>query len=144
LLNKVSSHWRRSASKGKPSNTKISVRRHTFTPATGTPLAYTVRSANAVARIDNLEFLSDVIPQVHAVKQTRETKPAKSKKQATTEAGQTTLNAMLKAKPDCVSATPEAESDHEQESLKSKDKGKEVERPQSPRTASEDEDVIME
>jgi hypothetical protein len=101
-----------------------------------------------VARIDNLEFLSDVIPQVQTVKQTRETKPAKSKKkQATTEAGQTTLNAMLKAKPDRVSVTPEAESDgesdHQQKSLKSKDKGKEVEQPESPRTESEDEDMMI-
>ncbi|KAA8901438.1 histone-fold-containing protein [Sphaerosporella brunnea] len=109
--------------------------------------------ANAVARIDKLEFLTDVIPQVHAVKPIRETKPAKSKKKqqgtvAITEAGQTTLSAMLKTKePDRVSATPEVESDGEPEhrdQQKDKGKGKEVERPESPRTASEDEDVIME
>jgi hypothetical protein len=115
-----------------------------------TAFAHAAHPANAVARIDNLEFLSDVIPQVHAIKQTRETKPAKSKKQATTMTGQTTLNVLLKTKPDRVSATPEAETDGKPEqpqkssNPKDKGKGREAEQPESPRVADEDEDVIME
>lgn len=52
--------------------------------------------ASAVARIDNLEFLSDVIPQRLAVKEPRETKPAKSRvKGGAVDKRQTTLTAGL-------------------------------------------------
>jgi hypothetical protein len=99
-------------------------------------------AANAVSRIDNLEFLSDVVPQTVAVKQTRETKLAKSKKKtATAETGQRTLSALMKpkqAEADQVEATPEPESDEVAPSQKEKGKGRDagVE-------SSDDEDVVM-
>lgn len=99
-------------------------------------------AANAVARIDNLEFLSDVVPQTVAVKQTRETKAAKSKKKtAVAETGQTTLSTLMKPKQaavDRVEATPEPELDEGASSQKGKGKAEEtgVE-------ISDDEDVVM-
>lgn len=100
-----------------------------------------VVAANAVARIDNLEFLSDVIPQTVAVKQTRETKLAKSKKKtATAETGQGTLSALVRpkqAEADRVEATPEPESDEAASSRKEKGKG------DAGVELSDDEDVAM-
>lgn len=66
-------------------------------------------AASAVARTDNLEFLSDVIPQVVVARQTRETKTARSKK-STTEAGQRKLTELMNPKPARVSPTPEPEA----------------------------------
>ena len=48
-----------------------------------------------MARTDNLEFLVDVIPQVHAQKAVRETKAARGKRGAGPEAGQRTLSDMM-------------------------------------------------
>ena len=93
-----------------------------------------------MARIDNLEFLSDVVPQTVAVKQTRETKSAKSKKKAATvEMGQRKLSALMKPKDAAVArveATPEPESDDGASSQKEMGKDTGVGR-------SDDEDVVM-
>ncbi|KAI5795592.1 histone-fold-containing protein [Geopyxis carbonaria] len=48
--------------------------------------------ASAVARIDNLEFLADVIPPIIANKPVRETKTAKSKKKQVVDSKQLTLS----------------------------------------------------
>lgn len=84
-----------------------------------------------MARIDNLEFLSDVIPQVVAAKQPRETKAAKSKKKqstAATEAGQPTLGALFKLQTATAAALqPDQELDSASDSSASrKGKGKSV------------------
>lgn len=87
-----------------------------------------------MARIDNLEFLSDVIPQVLATKQPRETKPVRSKKKqsaAAAGAGQSTLGALFKLQT--AAATPQSDqepdsaSDHSNSNSASReDKGKSV------------------
>lgn len=71
-----------------------------------------------MSRIDSLEFLSDVIPQVTVTKQFRVTKSTKLKpKQATSEIGQLTLNDLLKLQtgPDAVMLHPELRADHNAE-----------------------------
>ncbi|KAI5809335.1 hypothetical protein BZA77DRAFT_328835 [Pyronema omphalodes] len=124
--------------------------------------------ANAVARIDNLEFLSDVIPQqLAAQKQTteKETKAGKSKKKdSATIGGQKTLSSMLKPKAvaeekekerDPASDDDDTDGEEKQGSGKGKEKqisgqGKEKETEDDsdgfePLKASEDEDedVVM-
>ncbi|KAI5799588.1 hypothetical protein FPQ18DRAFT_319696 [Pyronema domesticum] len=83
--------------------------------------------ANAVARIDNLEFLSDVIPQqLAAPKQTteREPKTGKSKKKdSTTTGGQKTLSSMLK--PKAVAEKKEKEKEKERDPASDDDDTKE-------------------
>ena len=49
-------------------------------------------SANAVARIDNLEFLADVIPRTTTYRQFKEKKAKEAANGTTVEAGQTTLD----------------------------------------------------
>jgi len=136
--NKASNPLPRSGNSGKRCNTKTLVRRCVSTLCL--PWLTVRGAANAVARIDNLEFLSDVVPQTVAVKQTRETKSAKSKKKAATvEMGQRKLSALMKPKDAAVArveATPEPESDDGASSQKEMGKDTGVGR-------SDDEDVVM-
>ncbi|KAI9821870.1 MAG: hypothetical protein M1827_002452 [Pycnora praestabilis] len=67
--------------------------------------------ANAVARIDNLEFLSDVIPRTIPYKQYREKKSREAANDAAVEAGQTTLDAR-RAKDEAINGS--SRSDHEE------------------------------
>ncbi|MCJ1357040.1 MAG: hypothetical protein MMC33_007036 [Icmadophila ericetorum] len=48
--------------------------------------------ANAVARIDNLEFLSDVVPRTMTYREFKEKKAARAKKVKPLQSGQTTLD----------------------------------------------------
>ncbi|KAF7118031.1 hypothetical protein CNMCM5793_007407 [Aspergillus hiratsukae] len=61
--------------------------------------------ATAVSRIDNLEFLADVIPKTTTYKQFKEKKAKEASKDAAFEKGQRTLNgtipSMVKANGEC-------------------------------------------
>lgn len=81
--------------------------------------------ASAVARIDNLEFLADVIPPIIENKPVRETKTAKSKKKQAVDGKQLTLSgqrlvpAVAKELSDIGSSTePNKRSKEQEESLK--------------------------
>ncbi|KAI9828060.1 MAG: hypothetical protein M1832_003587 [Thelocarpon impressellum] len=66
--------------------------------------------ANAVARIDNLEFLADVVPRTVPYKQYREKKSREAADEEPVEQGQTTLDGRRKAE---YAANGDDESDDE-------------------------------
>ena len=106
--------------------------------------------ANAVTRIDNLEFLADVVPPTTTTKQPRETKAAKSQKKQTGEAGQLTLTGQrvvpVIAQSSQAGATSGDEGDlaaaEEGESSRSSLQGKDKEVGRTPE--DQDEDIEME
>jgi len=105
--------------------------------------------ANAVTRIDNLEFLADVVPPTTTVKQPRETKAAKSQKKQTGEAGQLTLTGQRVVPVIAQSSQAGASGDEwdlaaadEGESSRSSLQGKDKEVGRTPE--DEDEDIEME
>jgi hypothetical protein len=101
--------------------------------------------ANAVARIDNLEFLTDVVPPTTTTKQPRETRAAKSQKRLAGEAGQLTLTGQ-RVVPVIVQSSQAATSGDEGdlaaadegESSRSSPKGKGKEVGRTPEDQNED------
>lgn len=90
----------RSANLGRPFNTKISVALILVSVPHTTCLQWltTANIATAVSRIDNLEFLADVIPKTTTYRQYKEKRAREVAQDApATEKGQRTLDSAVKA-----------------------------------------------
>ncbi|PYH49621.1 histone-fold domain-containing protein [Aspergillus saccharolyticus JOP 1030-1] len=102
--------------------------------------------ATAVSRIDNLEFLSDVIPKTTTYKQFKEKRAKEVAKEAGYEKGQRTLNGSL---PPAAEGKPEVDNPETQQT--SDDKPSRGSRPptvtmmvdRTVETPADDEDVEM-
>lgn len=67
--------------------------------------------ATAVSRIDNLEFLADVIPKTTTYKQFKEKRAKESSKDPTMEKGQRTLNGAPPPQVEPEQTTPNGKSE---------------------------------
>jgi DNA-directed RNA polymerase I subunit RPA43 len=102
-------------------------------------LTSTPWTAHAVSRIDNLEFLADVVPPMHTLKPARETKLAKSKRKAIGEIGQTTLSGHILAKANRDPKDPDRRADAEAPDTESPTKDTD-----SVNEVNSDEDMMVE